>query len=98
MKLHLKDGYYILDSLRRYSSLQNRIEDELVVRDMICNIVKSIGENEAGYFEDKYDYAYENLDIDTLENLLTDEFGTPTEFDVICGSDKSTEGLIHDKY
>lgn len=96
MKLHLKDGYYILDSLRRYSSLQNRVKGELVVRDMICDIVKSLGENDAIYFEDKYDYVYENFDIYTLENLLIEEFGPPSEYDKICGSDKIAEGLIHD--
>lgn len=96
MKLYQKEGYYILDSLRRYSSLMNQEEGNYVVRDMICNIVKSLGEKEAIYFEDKFDYVYEYFDIVSFVDLLIEEFGSPSEYGEICGSDKKLDGLIHD--
>lgn len=98
MKLYMKEGYYILDTLRRYSSILNRKDGDFTIRNMICDIVKALGERESFYFEDNFDFVYENYDLDFLESTLSEEYGESLDFHLVCNTNEIFGKLIHDNY
>ena len=98
MILHVKNGYWILDTLRRYECLLYKKNNKYTVRELIFDITQGLGANEVYYFEDNFDYVFSDFSLAQIKESLESEGTEFLSFSKLSDTEELSGKAIYDRF